>query len=161
MFNVIEPTNFDISLINNIAVQKRSAGNPGTRSKIKYKDIITAFDIETTRLTVGIDEDGKPIQHSVMYVWQWQFGNDVTIIGRTWEQFLLLCQHINSALNENEYLCVFVHNLSYEFQFLRGIYQFQPEEVFALDSRKVLKCKMFNHIEMRCSYLHSNMSLYE
>ena len=38
---------------------------------------------------------------------------------------------------------IFVHNLSFEFQFLRGIYHFDNEEVFAVESRKVLKCEMF------------------
>jgi hypothetical protein len=64
-------------------------------------------------------------------------------------------------MGENEYLCVFVHNLSYEFQFLRGIYPFEPAEVFAIDSRKVLKLTMHDCIEMRCSYIHSNMGLNE
>jgi hypothetical protein len=128
-------------------------GNPGTKKKVKYKDIISAFDIETTRI--------RKIEQSVMYVWAFQFDEQFTIIGRTWQEFLELCKKIVQYMGEDEYLCVFVHNLSYEFQFLRGIYQFKPEEVFALDSRKVLKLTMFDHIEMRCSYLHSNMGLNE
>jgi len=153
MNKVIAPEEFKIELLNNIKVQKRSVGNQGNKKKAKYKDIISAFDIETTRI--------KSIEQSVMYVWQWQFGNSLTVIGRTWEEFTKLCKLIKSSLKEGEYLCVFVHNLSYEFQFLRGIYQFEQEEVFALSSRKVLKATMFGCIEMRCSYLHSNMSLNE
>jgi hypothetical protein len=96
-----------------------------------------------------------------MYVWKWQLGLDYTIKGRTWTEFLAFCKALCENLKPHEYICVFVHNLSYEFQFLRGIYDFKPEEVFALDSRKVLKLTMFDHIEMRCSYLHSNMGLAE
>lgn len=150
---MISPEELDIEWLKNIKVQTRSAGNPGTTKKVKYKDIITAFDIETTRI--------QEIEQSVMYIWQWQFGIEYTVIGRTWEQFTMLCERIAQAMKESEFLCVFVHNLSYEFQFLRGIYKFEPEEVFALDSRKVLKTTMFEHIEMRCSYIHSNMGLDE
>ena len=54
-----------------------------------------------------------------------------------------------------------MHNLSYEFTFLSGIYHFKPEEVFAVDKRAILKCTMFNKLEYRCSYRLSNMSLLE
>lgn len=60
---------------------------------------------------------------------------------------------------EGGYLVIYVHNLSFEFQFLSGIYKFKPEEVFAVESRKVLRCDMFDFAEFRCSYLHSNMRL--
>ena len=54
---------------------------------------------------------------------------------------------------------VFVHNLSYEFQFLRGVYDFGPDDVFIIRERKILKCEMFDHFELCCSYLQTNMSL--
>lgn len=132
-------------------VQKRKRGNQGTKSKVKYIDLVTAFDIETTRI--------KRIEQSVMYVWQWQMGTEVTLMGRTWAEFLEVAQTLVANLEEGVYVVVYVHNLSYEFQFLRGIYDFDESEVFALDRRKVLKCTMFGHLELRCSYLHSNMNL--
>jgi hypothetical protein len=150
---IVAPNQFDFEYIKNLKVQSRKAGNQGTKKKIKYMDIITAFDIETTRIIV--------IEQSFMYVWQWQFGHDYTVIGRTWDEFNNFQQQIAALLKEDEYICTFVHNLSYEFQFLRGIYNFQKEDVFALDSRKVLKCTMYNHFELRCSYIHSNMGLDE
>lgn len=93
-----------------------------------------------------------------MYIWQWQFGPDLTVIGRTWEEFLTVVRELRDCLN-GDYLVVYVHNLSYEFQFLRGIYSFEQEEVFAVKSRKVLRCFMLDCLEFRCSYLHSNMNL--
>ena len=132
---------------------KRKAGNPGgtQNRKLHYKDIIAAFDIETTRLT--------EIEQSIMYVWQLQLDGVGTIIGRTWNELLTLLKQFRDEL-QKETLCIFVHNLSYEFQFLQAIYNFQEDEVFAVDSRKVLKCTMWDGaIEFRCSYLHSNMSL--
>ena len=153
MTELIAPEQFNFEWLKSIKVQTRSAGNPGTKKKAKYKDIITAFDIETTRI--------KEIEQSVMYIWQWQFGTEYTVIGRTWEQFTAFSEQLAQSLPDGEMLCVFVHNLSYEFQFLRGIYSFENDEVFAIKSRKVLKLTMHQHIEMRCSYIHSNMSLNE
>lgn len=147
----IRPDQFPFDWYTKIKVQKRSVGNPGTRRKVKYLDIITAFDIETTRLV--------EIEQAIMYVWAWQFGKEYTVIGRTWEEFTEFATKIAEATPEKTHLLTFVHNLSYEFQFLRGVYDFDVEEVFALDKRKVLKLEMYNKIEMRCSYIHSNMSL--
>ena len=149
----ITPAQYIPGTIANIETQKRGRGNPRTRKKVYYKDVICAFDIETTRLA--------DIEQSIMYIWMLHIHSHVTIIGRTWEELKNLLLQIKEELEENT-LCIFVHNLSYEFQFLRAIYDFSPDEVFAVDSRKVLRCSMFdNKIEFRCSYLHSNMSLAE
>jgi len=145
--------NFDYSLISKSKNQRRKKGNQGKRdTKRVYKDIICAFDIETTN-------DRESVQ-AFMYVWQFQI-NDITIMGRTWNEFITMLQRMANELNRDQYIVIFVHNLSFEFQFLRGIYDFTKEEVFAVDSRKVLKCEMFNHFELRCSYLQTNMSLNE
>lgn len=149
----ITPDKYIPGTIANIETQKRGRGNPRTRKKVYYKDVICAFDIETTRLA--------DVEQSIMYIWMLHIHNHVTIIGRTWEELKSLFLQIREELQDNT-LCIFVHNLSYEFQFLRAIYDFLPEEVFAVDSRKVLRCSMFdNKIEFRCSYLHTNMSLAE
>ena len=132
-------------------ILKHGRGNKGMKNAPVYKNLVTAFDIETTTL--------HDITQSFMYVWQWQLGLECTVMGRTWRDFVKFANILCDQCGENEYFVVYVHNLSYEFQFLRGIYPFQPHEVFALERRKVLKCTMFGHLELRCSYLHSNMSL--
>ena len=129
---------------------KNRRGNPGGKKR-HYIAITTAFDIETTLL--------DDIEQSVMYIWQWQFGIDYTVIGRTWDEFLDLQRRIIRSLPDGFWLVVYVHNLSYEFQFLKGIYQFKPEEVFAVASRKPVKCDMWGVFEFRCSYKLTNMSL--
>lgn len=136
-------------LYRKIPLQMHRRSDPKRRNKEYYKDVVCAFDIETTRL----DND-----QSIMYVWQWQYGNVCTIMGRTWDEFLQLVNILSRPLCDGERLVCFVHNLSFEFQFLAGIYDFQPDEVFAIKSRKILKCNM-KQIEFRCSYLHSNMGL--
>lgn len=133
------------------AALKRGRGNKGRKNAPVYKDVVTAFDIETSTL--------QSITQSIMYVWQWQIGTICTVMGRTWKEFVDFARVLCSQCKDNEYFVVYVHNLSFEFQFLRGIYPFQQHEVFALERRKVLKCTMFDHLELRCSYLHSNMSL--
>lgn len=134
-----------------VSIEKRKQGNRGNRRKVNYINIVTAFDIETSRLP-GTDD-------SFMYVWQWQFADKYTVMGRTWTQLQQFIAGLREVLEENT-LVVLVHNLSYEFQFLRTIYDFTPDEVFALDKRKVVKCTMYNkQLEFRCTYLHSNMSL--
>lgn len=120
--------------------------------KREYADCVSAFDIETTLL--------NGTKQSIMYIWQWAF-EDVVIIGRTWQEWQTWRDKVCGMLDDNVWLVCYVHNLSFEFQFLAGQYNFQPTEVFAMDSRKVCKCDMCGKIEFRCSYIHSNMSLSE
>lgn len=142
---------FDYSIISKAPLQKRKKGNPGKRdNEIMYKDLYCAFDIETT--------NHFQLGHAFMYIWQFQI-EDITIIGRSWIEFKLFLFHIRQQLRDNEYLMIYVHNLSFEFTFLKGIYSFEPDEVFSVDYRKVLKCKMHEHFEFRCSYLLTNMGL--
>lgn len=149
--NIVDVNNLDYSIISNCEIQQRPKGNQGGRRKILYKNLINAFDIESTTIS--------KIDQAVMYIWQFQLDDYTTIIGRTWEEFIKLLETIKEILPEDEWLVIYVHNLSYEFQFLKGIYEFSTDEVFAVDNRKILKCEMYNHFEFRCSYLHSNMSL--
>lgn len=149
---IVDVDSFPYSWWYLLPYQKRARGNPRTRSGIKYKDCITAFDIETTRI--------KECEQSVMYIWQWCFADRCTVVGRTWEELELFIDRLSDRMEETQKLCVFVHNLSYEFAFLRGIHYFMPQDVFAIKARKILKC-VWEHVEFRCSYLHSNMSLAE
>lgn len=118
----------------------------------RYLDHIVAFDIETTRL--------PDIDQSIMYIWQMCFDAETTIYGRTWKEFFDTLYKLRSSMHDNHTIIIWVHNLSYEFQFLAGFYQFQPDEVFCVKSRKILRATMWNgQIEFRCSYLQSGLSL--
>ena len=169
-------------LFENIDTLARSAGNPGSKdTKWRYKNIVCAFDIETTLLKVGErtivqrkknlltgkwDKISKtvPKYMSIMYIWQFQIGLDVTIIGRKWKEFRKLIELIDDSLKADERLLCFTHNLSYEFQWLRDPQvlgqDIDEDSVFMLSARKILKFKALNgKMEFRCSYIHSNMSL--
>lgn len=116
------------------------------RNGKKYINLVAAFDIETSKLP-SKDE-------SIMYMWQFCFGT-ITVIGRAWKEFVNIIDQINT---DSRILIVYVHNLSYEFQFLRTVLQFEPEDVFMTKPRKILYAR-YKNIEFRCAYLHSNMSL--
>lgn len=149
---IVSPEKFPFGWFRKLKAQKRGPGNPGGKQKgKKYFDLVTAFDIEATRII--------EIEQSVMFIWQWCFGDRYCVIGRTWDDFLYFKERLESVSN-GKTLVVFVHNLSYEFQFLRGVMDFETKDVFCIKSRKVLKA-LHGALEFRCSYIHSNMSLKE
>lgn len=145
----VEDFNFQ-AFYKKVHLLDRPGGNPHGRQKKKYVDLVCAFDIETSRL--------PEIEQSVMYIWQFQIDDYYTVYGRTWDEFLDFIEGLQRRLRGGM-LVVYVHNLSYEWQFLRGIYEFEEDEVFATEPRKILKCTMFDSFEFRCSYLQTNMSL--
>ena len=122
----------------------------GQRNKKAFADCVCAFDIETTRI-IEIDQ-------SFMFVWQFSIDNKIVILGRTWDEFKHMLTELENRL-DGLTLLIYVHNLSFEGQFLSGIYDFDNSEVFATDSRKILKMTMYGCFEFRCSYRLFNMSL--
>lgn len=120
----------------------------GATTKKNFVDIVFSLDIETTRLP---DSD-----ESIMYIWQFGVENHA-FYGRYWEELIDLFSTLNSLMEELDGdIIVYVHNLSFEFQFLRTIFRFT--DVLCLKKRSVLRAR-YNHIELRCSYRLSNMSL--
>ena len=153
-------------LRNGILERQPKAKQPSNKANY-YVQTLNAFDIETTRLDLEPDPDLHDY-HSFMYVWQWQIGTDVTIIGRTWEEFNQLIETLTKVLydiSETEklpvipHLVCFIHNASFEFAFLAGVYHFTPEEGFFREVRKPIYFEMYKCIEFRCSYMQTNMSL--
>lgn len=154
-----------------LPLQARQRGNGGGRNKKDYIDIISAFDIETTRINsdTKADRDKRKnagmdqlSDYAVMYIWQWCFMdydyNYVCIYGRTWAEFIQFYRKLLRYCDSNTFLVVYVHNLAYEFQFLRGIMPFGQDDVFNIKPRQPLKA-VSGHIEFRCSYKLTNMSL--
>lgn len=144
---------------------------PDIRGKRKrYDNTIFTFDIETSSYLIlnnnqipAIDylklnkkEQENCLFMSNMYIWM--FGiNDIVYFGRTWEEFYgFLLRIENWGTSEKKY--VYVHNLAYEFQFLRNRFNF--ENVFARKSRKPIKFELDKlNFEFRCTYMMSNCSL--
>lgn len=129
--------------------------NPLIQPTKRYIEHLMTFDIETSTI-----EKTDASFEGYMYHWQVCIDGYVCF-GRTWKEFLTFLRKMNRALknyNEQHKLVCFIHNFSYEFQFLYSWIKFT--DVFAIDKRKPLKAisKDFN-IEFRCSYLLSNMNL--
>ena len=151
------------SMLGECTIHKRGTGQRAGQDKRTYISIISAFDIETTRI--------ETIDNSVMYIWMWHFRHmdkpdkGFTVYGRTLQEYLNTCHQIKEFISEqlptaqNAYMVRLVHNLSYEFQFLSGIYPYTENEVFAMSKRKVARADEFGCIEDRCTYIHSNLSL--
>lgn len=144
----------DYKKLRNIITPETVDGFKLSRKKkgFKYYEVACAFDIETS----SFYENGE--KRACMYVWQ--FGIDGHVfMGRTWNQFKRFIEELCDVLSLGyEYrLAVYVHNLSYEFQFMRE--WFEWEKVFAIKSRTPVYALCTNGIEFRCSYILSGYSL--
>ena len=136
----------------------------------KFDNTVYTFDIETTSylilnnkqipaldyLKLSKQEQQECIFMSNMYIWMFSV-NEKVYYGRTWEELRQLLLRIEFwGTYDKKY--VFVHNLAYEFQFMRNA--FKIKNVFARKSRKPIKFELeeFN-FEFRCSYMMSSSSL--
>lgn len=137
--------------------------------KRKYDNTIYTFDIETTSFfTVGdtimqgedylkIDDYTKDYceYYSTMYIWQ--FGiNDKVYYGRTEEDLINFLEQLEITSDIKK--IVYVHNLSFEFQYLSSF--LKVKNVKARASRKVMAFDLqdFN-IQFRCSLYLTNVAL--
>lgn len=116
--------------------------------KEEFYNVPAAFDIEVSSFYQNgiMLPDNK---RAIMYIWQFGIGNLVTY-GRTWEEFKIFLKVLSTVLglSENRRLLVFVHNLAYEFQFMRK--RFNWSKVFLLEERKPVSATV-GGIEFRCS----------
>lgn len=118
-----------------------------TNKNIEYYNIPAAFDIEVTSFYQGDKEPEN--KRGIMYIWQFGVYN-LVCTGRTWEQFDRFLKVLKKllGLNDKRRLIVYVHNLPYEFQFIRK--RLDWEEVFILTERKPVYANAHG-IEFRCS----------
>lgn len=129
--------------------------------KNAYLDIPASFDIETTSVT-----DDKGEKHACMYIWQVGIGGSV-IYGRTWDEFIDFLKKIKKEFSLETDKCtlvMYVHNLGYEFQWIRKRIPWAKDKsgksrVFSVKERKPVYAVSQLGIEFRCSYLLSNYSL--
>lgn len=119
---------------------------------IELYNICASFDIETFSWR---ENDQK---RAIMYVWQFCV-NGLCIVGRTWQEFdTMICKIVEAlGLYEKRRLFCFIHNLAYEFQFIKE--RFTWLKVFAVDERKPVYAIADNGIEFRCSYILSGFGL--
>ena len=120
--------------------------------KEKFYNIQSCFDIEVSSFMQG----GEKV--AIMYVWALSIENQIVITGRTWDEFKKLISMIQEIFifDDNVYFVVYVHNLSYEFQFFK--HYFVWDKVFAIDNREPAYA-ITGGVVFRCSYLLSGASL--
>jgi len=150
---IYEPKDIDF-VLSKIPFTKTIRNN----KKIEYYNFPISFDIETSSFKKFSQLNNEEIKIAVMYVWQLTFC-EYTIVGRTWDEFKYVYAKLVAKFktDENRRLVIFVHNLSYEFQFIRK--HFKWFRVFALENRKPVQCVTVDGIEFRCSYILSGFSL--
>lgn len=134
--------------------------------KTFYCNNILTFDIETTSAFI---EDGKVIPYTkgksndywnelepvaLCYIWQFSI-DDKVYYGRELKDFVKVIEDIPSWLN----CIIWVHNLSWEFQFLLNILDFTG--TFAKNPHKPMKTTLLKYpkIQFRCSYMLTRLSL--
>ena len=124
----------------------------GTYKKEWWYNVSCAFDIETTSMMIG--------ENKVAFMYIWMLGIDgYCITGRTWDELHWCLDKISEycGLGEKVYLPIYVHNLAYEFQFIKD--RFEWNKIFALDLRKVNYCITKSGIAFKCSYQLSGYNL--
>ena len=123
---------------------------------VKLCNLPFSFDIETT--SFEREKNGKTEKLACMYVWQLGI-NGYIIIGRLWSEFIETIKAISNVLqlNENKRVIIYVHNLSFEFQFIRKMFDWI--NVFSIEERRPLYALSVDGVEFRCSYLLSGYNL--
>lgn len=126
------------------------------KKKVTYLNLECGFDIETTSTLLENSE-------KCAFMYEWTFGigatGDNIVYGRTWEQFLQVCQQLHDTfdLSSEKVLICYIHNFSFEFQFMRKYFNWV--NVFSVDDRKPIKALCDLGIEFRDSYILSGYSL--
>lgn len=129
-------------------------------------DNIMCFDIETTSAfltptnkVINFDPSKNAdfyedcVKVSLCYIWQFSIDTNI-YMGRTLEDFKEFLFELEEI--EPFQKIIYIHNLSFEFQFLRNIINF--DYVFAREKRKPVLAKWQTY-EFRCSYLLTRLSL--
>lgn len=117
-------------------------------------EIAASFDIETTSYT---RYDGKKC--ATMYIWQLGI-NGVVVMGRTWQEFQEVLHAISEffELDEKRKMYIYVHNLPYEFQFMRRWFEWR--DVFAVKPRAPISAEIVGlGIVFRCSMVLTGCKL--
>ena len=129
-----------------------------TNKRVDYYNVPCSFDIETTSFYRQYSQLENE-KCAIMYEWTLGINGNV-IIGRSWNDFISCIKIISDTLKlfpNHKRLIIYVHNLSYEFQFICK--RFEWFKIFAIDQRKPIYAITTEGIEFRDSYLLSGYAL--
>lgn len=132
------------------------------RKCAEYCQTFSVFDIETTTISKGRAPDWEESPWAFMYHWQMSVGGYV-VCGRYWKEWLEFFRNLEKVLEftPDRQFVVYVHNLGYEFQFIRDylLKDFGGFKVFASKARQPITVYTGIGVQFRCSYKLTNMSL--
>lgn len=125
-----------------------------SRKDIDYANVIIAYDIETSSW-----RDSEGVKRSIVY------NHHIQVEDKhyNFRYFADLYDFLNELIYEygiweNKRLVIYVHNLSYEFQFIKQ--SFEWDDVFCIGKRSgVARATTSEFIEFRCSYFLTNAPL--
>lgn len=122
-------------------------------AKVEYVEHIGAYDIETSSFMVN-DAKGAIVYSYALAI------DDTFYHVRTGEEFYFLLERIadEMGLSLNRRLVIFVHNLSYEWQFIKNYMEW--DSAFAVGSeRRIVRAVSTLGFEFRCTYILTNKPL--
>lgn len=136
------------------------------KKTIKKKEVVEywynypcSFDTETTTLDAHERWNNSDEPIGFTYLYQFNLFGRVFFF-RHYHEVIAFLDYVEDAFNTlQNHLVIYVHNLSYEFQFIKDWIGVDSESVFAVEKRKVIKFKDKRGIEYRDSYKLTNMSL--
>ena len=143
------------------SLEEYKAVEKGSYNDIKggYIDLYATFDIESSMVLNNARTLTKdtPQYDGFMYIWQFCI-EGVVIFGRTWDEYQALLDYLTKVfeLGEKRKLKIFVHNLSFEYVYIRDFSKFT--KVFGYDNRSIIRAQN-DCFEYLCSYVLSNMNL--
>lgn len=120
------------------------------------KDLFYTFDIETTTLITNIADNGDIERNGIIWSGQFYDGSNYNQV-RDLTEVIDFLRAIEKREEDLPYkIAIFVHNLSYEFQFIKDFFKW--EKVLCTDQRKIISAET-KKLCFRCTYFLSNMSL--
>lgn len=125
-----------------------------TNKRVEYVNLPCGFDIESTSAYSGTEK------LAFMYIWMIGIDHGKGVyFGRTWEELQEACNTLQEhfGLGPSRRLVIYIHNFSYEFQFMRKYFEWV--DVFSVSDRKPIKATTIQGIEFRDSYILSGFSL--
>jgi len=126
------------------------------RGKRKYLNIASALDIETTNFKYNDKKLSLMYHHQIGLLYN-ETGFVYCLVGRTDDELKHIINKLNEyAKSKKAKLIVYVQNLSFEYFFMRGLFDF--DDYFVTRQNSILYA-IYGNIEFRCSYLLSGCSL--
>ena len=118
--------------------------------KITYTDEYMCYDIETSKFKNG----------AIVYSYAVNFMGKTTVV-RTMLDFQDYLYEIATEyeLGDKRKMIIYVHNLGYEYEFMRAYFDWEENGVFAVGNKHKILYARTNCFEFRCTQMLTNMSL--